>query len=81
MSCGGERAHRPAAGESRVVFLGDSITDYWKLPDYFPGKPYLNRGIDGQTTPEMLVRFRQDVIVGAKCERTLVDTQPIFISR
>jgi lysophospholipase L1-like esterase len=52
----------PAAGESRVVFLGDSITDYWKLPDYFPGKPYINRGIDGQTTPQMLVRFRQDVI-------------------
>ncbi len=52
----------PAAGESRVVFLGDSITDYWKLPDYFPGKPYINRGIDGQTTPQMLLRFRQDVI-------------------
>jgi lysophospholipase L1-like esterase len=44
------------------VFLGDSITDYWKLPDYFPGKPYINRGIDGQTTPQMLVRFHQDVI-------------------
>jgi acyl-CoA thioesterase I len=52
----------PAVGESRVVFLGDSITDYWKLPDYFPGKPYINRGIDGQSTPEMLVRFRQDVL-------------------
>jgi lysophospholipase L1-like esterase len=52
----------PAVGESRVIFLGDSITDYWKLPDYFPGKPYINRGIDGQTTPEMLVRFHQDVI-------------------
>src|ERR1700736_217096 len=52
----------PAAGETRVVFLGDSITVYWKLPDYFPGKPYINRGVDGQTTPEMLVRFRQDVI-------------------
>jgi lysophospholipase L1-like esterase len=52
----------PAAGESRVVFLGDCITDYWKLPDYFPGKPYINRDIDGQTTPEMLLRFRQDVI-------------------
>jgi acyl-CoA thioesterase I len=52
----------PAAGQSRVVFLGDSITDYWNLPDYFPGKPYINRGIDGQSTPEMLVRFRQDVI-------------------
>ena len=52
----------PAAGENRVVFIGDSITDYWKLADYFPAKPYLNRGIDGQTTPQMLVRFRQDVI-------------------
>jgi lysophospholipase L1-like esterase len=52
----------PATGEKRVVFVGDSITDYWKLPDYFPGKPYINRGVDGQTTPEMLVRFRQDVI-------------------
>ena len=52
----------PAAGENRVVFFGDSITDIWKLPDYFPGKPYINRGIGGQTTPQMLVRFRQDVI-------------------
>ena len=52
----------PAAKANRVVFLGDSITDYWKLGDYFPGKPYINRGIDGQTTPQMLVRFRQDVI-------------------
>jgi lysophospholipase L1-like esterase len=52
----------PAASEHRVVFLGDSITDYWKLADYFPGKPYINRGIDGQSTPEMLVRFRQDVL-------------------
>jgi lysophospholipase L1-like esterase len=52
----------PSPKENRVVFLGDSITDYWKLPDYFPGKPYINRGIDGQTTPQMLVRFRQDVI-------------------
>jgi acyl-CoA thioesterase I len=53
-----------ASNENRVVFLGDSITDYWKLSDYFPGKPYvvINRGIDGQSTPEMLVRFRQDVI-------------------
>jgi lysophospholipase L1-like esterase len=52
----------PAAGENRVVFFGDSITDIWKLPNYFPGKPYVNRGIGGQTTPQMLVRFRQDVI-------------------
>ena len=53
---------QPTPKENRVVFLGDSITDYWKLADYFPGKPYLNRGIDGQTTPQMLVRFHQDVI-------------------
>jgi lysophospholipase L1-like esterase len=52
----------PAAGENRVVFFGDSITDMWKLEDFFPGKPYVNRGIGGQTTPQMLVRFRQDVI-------------------
>jgi len=52
----------PAAGENRVVFFGDSITDIWKLAEYFPGKPYINRGISGQTTPQMLVRLRQDVI-------------------
>jgi lysophospholipase L1-like esterase len=52
----------PASGESRVVFFGDSITDMWKLDESFPGKPYINRGIGGQTTPQMLVRFRQDVI-------------------
>ncbi|MGO9336948.1 MAG: SGNH/GDSL hydrolase family protein [Terracidiphilus sp.] len=55
----------PAPGENRVVFMGDSITEGWRIegPDsYFPGKPYLNRGISGQTTPQMLVRFRQDVI-------------------
>ena len=52
----------PAPEDNRVVFFGDSITDLWKLEDYFPGKPYLNRGIGGQTTPQMLIRFRQDVI-------------------
>jgi lysophospholipase L1-like esterase len=52
----------PAPGENRVVFFGDSITDMWKLDDFFPGKPYINRGIGGQTTPQMLVRFREDVI-------------------
>ena len=53
----------PAAkGGNRVVFLGDSITDGWKIADYFPGKPYVNRGISGQTTPQMLIRFRPDVI-------------------
>ncbi|MGH9517343.1 MAG: SGNH/GDSL hydrolase family protein [Terriglobales bacterium] len=52
----------PAADENRVVFFGDSITDIWKLDDSFPGKHYTNRGIGGQTTSQMLVRFRQDVI-------------------
>ena len=52
----------PKNGEDRVVFMGDSITQGWKLNEAFPGKPYVNRGISGQTTPQMLVRFRQDVI-------------------
>jgi lysophospholipase L1-like esterase len=52
----------PGPGENRVVFFGDSITDIWHLDEYFPGKPYINRGIGGQTTPQMLIRFRQDVI-------------------
>jgi lysophospholipase L1-like esterase len=55
---------KPKPDEARVVFLGDEIIERWgqgKTP-FFPGKPYLNRGIKGQTTPQMLVRFRQDVI-------------------
>ena len=61
----------PAPGEARVVFMGDSITEAWGQQEsattpgrveFFPGKPYINRGISGQTTPQMLVRFRQDVI-------------------
>jgi lysophospholipase L1-like esterase len=55
----------PAKGENRVVFMGDSITEGWPFTGplgSFPGKPYINRGISGQTTPQMLVRFRQDVI-------------------
>jgi lysophospholipase L1-like esterase len=52
----------PAKDEQRVVFMGDSITDGWKLDQYFPGRPYVNRGISGQTTPQMLLRFRPDVI-------------------
>jgi acyl-CoA thioesterase I len=52
----------PAPNENRVVFFGDSITDIWKLDESFAGKPYVNRGIGGQTTSQMLVRFRQDVI-------------------
>jgi lysophospholipase L1-like esterase len=46
----------------RVLFMGDSITDFWKLAEYFPGRPYVNRGISGQTTPQMLVRMYPDVI-------------------
>lgn len=55
----------PAAGEARVVFMGDSITDAWPQPrfgNFFSGKPYVGRGISGQTTPQMLIRFRPDVI-------------------
>jgi lysophospholipase L1-like esterase len=55
----------PAKDEQRVVFMGDSITDFWDDPKYggfFPGKPYIDRGISGQTTPQMLIRFRPDVI-------------------
>jgi len=52
----------PAAGEDRVVFMGDSITQLWKIGESFPGRPYINRGISGQTTPQMVLRFRQDVI-------------------
>jgi len=53
---------QPAAGENRVVFMGDSITEGWHLDASFPGKPYINRGISGQTSPQMVLRFRQDVI-------------------
>ena len=50
--------------KNRVVFMGNSITEGWLThhPDFFSGKPYINRGIGGQTTPQMLLRFRQDVI-------------------
>lgn len=60
-----EKAPAPAKNEKRVVFIGDSITDGWDDPKYggfFPGRPYVNRGISGQTTPQMLLRFRPDVI-------------------
>jgi acyl-CoA thioesterase I len=54
----------PKPGENRVVFLGDDITELWGRGNakFFPGKPYLNRGIAGQTSPHMLVRFHQDVV-------------------
>ena len=54
------RARGPVDG--RVVFMGDSITDGWKLAEQFPGRPYVNRGIGGQTTPQMLARMFQDVV-------------------
>lgn len=59
------RVAPPAKNEQRVVFMGDSITDSWDDPQYggfFPGKPYIDRGISGQTTPQMLIRFRPDVL-------------------
>ncbi|HEY6118476.1 MAG TPA: SGNH/GDSL hydrolase family protein [Pyrinomonadaceae bacterium] len=59
------RVQPRAKNENRVVFLGDSITDSWDNPTnggFFPGKPYVDRGISGQTTPQMLIRFRADVI-------------------
>jgi lysophospholipase L1-like esterase len=57
-----EDLKKQAADAKRVVFMGDSITDIWKLDDSFPGKPYVDRGIGGQTTPQMLVRMYPDVI-------------------
>jgi len=61
---GNSQLQPPAPEEDRVVFMGDSITDSWgrKYGKFFPGKPYVNRGISGQTTPQMLIRFRPDVI-------------------
>lgn len=54
----------PERGEARVVFMGDSITEGWSraVPGFFANRPYVNRGISGQTTPQMLVRFRADVV-------------------
>jgi lysophospholipase L1-like esterase len=54
----------PKSGEKRIVFMGNSITEFWKeiCPDFFAGKPYIDRGISGQTSPQMLLRFRADVI-------------------
>ena len=54
----------PEANEDRVVFMGNSITIGWlnARPEFFQDKPWINRGISGQTTPQMLIRFRQDVV-------------------
>jgi lysophospholipase L1-like esterase len=71
----------PAKGEARVVFMGDSITDMWDdaaAGGFFTGKPYVNRGIGGQTTPQMLIRFRPDVIaLGPKVVVILAGTNDI----
>jgi lysophospholipase L1-like esterase len=56
------KVQQPSKNETRVVFMGDSITDGWNLAQYFPDKPFINRGVSGQTTTQMLVRFRADVI-------------------
>jgi len=55
---------KPVKGENRIVFLGDSITEFWldELPSFFDGRSFINRGISGQITPQMLGRFDQDVI-------------------
>jgi acyl-CoA thioesterase I len=57
-----EELMKQPADPKRVVFMGDSITDGWRLDTSFPGKPYVNRGISGQTTAQMLVRMYPDVI-------------------
>ena len=70
----------PAANEKRVVFMGNSITDGWvrNSPEFFEGRPYIGRGIGGQTTPQMLVRFRADVInLKAKVVLILAGTNDI----
>jgi len=57
-----DNAKLPSDAKGRVIFFGDSITIGWSSGQpFFPGKPYINRGISGQTTPQMLLRFRQDV--------------------
>jgi len=71
----------PVAGETRVVFMGDSITDNWQQPqfsNFFTNKRYIDRGISGQTTPQMLIRFRPDVIdLGPKVVVILAGTNDI----
>lgn len=59
-----EKMGFPKAGEKRVIFMGNSITEFWQsnTPDFFSENGYINRGISGQTSPQMLVRFRADVV-------------------
>ncbi len=75
-----EKVPPPGPGENRVVFMGDSITDNWgtKYGKFFPGEPYINRGISGQTTPQMLIRFWPDVVaLGPKLVVILAGTNDI----
>jgi lysophospholipase L1-like esterase len=75
-----EKVPPPGPTENRVVFMGDSITDNWgsKYGKFFPGEPYINRGISGQTTPQMLIRFWPDVVaLGPKVVVILAGTNDI----
>src|SRR6202042_3682931 len=56
------RVGAPQPGKPRVVFLGDSITDFWRLNEYFPDRDFVNRGISGQITSQMLGRMKADVL-------------------
>jgi lysophospholipase L1-like esterase len=68
----------PVAGENRVVFFGDSITEAWAIERAFPGQPYINRGISGQTTSQLLLRLHEDVIdLGARAVVILAGTNDI----
>ena len=72
-----EELKKQPADPKRVVFMGDSITDGWRLAESFPNKPYVNRGISGQTTAQMLVRMYPDVIVEAGCDGVFAGTNDI----
>ena len=56
----------PATGERRVVFFGDSVTEAWPLESAFPEKPYVNRGISGQSIAQLLLRLHEDVSSSAR---------------
>lgn len=71
---------KPVEGENRIVFLGDSITEFWmdERPSFFEGRSFINRGISGQTTPQLLGRFEQDVLaLEPKCLHILAGTNDI----
>ena len=71
---------KPVKGENRIVFLGDSITEFWinEHPSFFEGRSFINRGISGQTSPQLLGRFDQDVLaLEPKCLHILAGTNDI----